>query len=107
MRAAISELCTGEPPGELITSAIAAGLPRENAFSMTGPSASSLSCARPPAPIMPARRITATNGLRFRKGIRYFMALDLASVGMTNKMGGASRSARRYEGRGRCHVLMR
>jgi hypothetical protein len=26
--------------------------------------------------------------LRLRKGIRYFMTLDLASVGMTNKTGG-------------------
>ncbi|MCZ7677100.1 MAG: hypothetical protein M5U35_16265 [Roseovarius sp.] len=69
MRAAISDDCTGEPPGELIASATAAGLPRLNAFSITGASASSLNCIRAPVPMAPVSRITATSGPRLMKGI--------------------------------------
>lgn len=69
MRAAIRDDCTGEPPGELINSATAAGRPRLNAFSITGPIASSLSRARGPDPIEPESRTTETSGPRFKNGM--------------------------------------
>lgn len=52
MRAPINADCTADPPGELITSAMAAGLPRANARSIKGASAASFRL-RPPEPMVP------------------------------------------------------
>ncbi len=74
MRAAISEDWTGEPPGELMASATAAGRLRRKARSSTGARTASerpAPAARPTAPMVPVRRTTATTGRRGeRKGTR-------------------------------------
>ena len=66
IRAAMSDDCTGDPPGELISSATAAGFPFRKAFSITGPMVASFNAPRLPLPIRPDKRITATVG-RFCK----------------------------------------
>ena len=73
MRAAISADCTGEPPGELISMATAAGLPRLNALSIIAAVPAS-SRPRPPAPMAPCRRMTETTGPLGRNGSQFIMA---------------------------------
>ena len=77
MRAPISEDCTGEPPGELISRATATGLPRLNAFSRIGANAASVSEARPAIPIVPLIRTTDTIGGFLIKGSRNIMNTDV------------------------------
>ena len=71
----MSEDWTGEPPGELIKSATALGLPRLNARSNIGATDASLSPPpdRPPADMTPVSRTTATFGASERKGIQRLM----------------------------------
>ena len=84
MRAAISEDWTGEPPGELITSATAEGLPLAKAFSISGASPWSLSAApRLEAAIAPFKRMTATRGGFLVKGS--LMACDVEPRMRCNK----------------------
>ena len=77
MRAAIRLDCTGEPPGELMISATAAGLPRAKARSICGAKAASFSVGlkRLPPPMAPDRRITGTKGGFLRKGINLRMGV--------------------------------
>src|SRR6056297_3391757 len=81
MRAPISELCTGEPPGELISSATASGLPRRKAFSRSVLRLLSLRVPRVPAAIVPCILTTDTVGPDFTNGINRFMMahVDCAS----------------------------
>ena len=70
MRAAIRLDCAGLPPGELIASATAFGLPRRNAASISGARPASVSAGAPkrtPLPITPSSRSTETRGRRRRK----------------------------------------
>jgi hypothetical protein len=71
----MSEDCTGDPPGELMISATAAGLPRAKAFSISGSRAESFRPPppRPPDAMVPCNRITATRGGFLRKGMKRFM----------------------------------
>src|SRR6056297_2807931 len=90
MRAAISEDCAGLPPGELMASATAAGLPLRKARSTAGATALSLSPApRGLAMMTPCRRTTATSGSALRNGMKRFMQRDVELPLERNKAWGA------------------
>src|SRR6056300_366364 len=84
MRDPISDDCTGDPPGELINSATADGLPFLKARSNTGPIARSFKLPRPDAKIMPDRRTVATVGFLGKKG-NFIMFHDLDTLSPRNK----------------------
>ena len=69
------------PPGELITSATASGLPLAKARSISGAIAAS-DRARDPVPMLPVRRTTLTSGVRGMKGMWNFMASEVGRRGL-------------------------
>src|SRR5210317_1078957 len=84
MRDPISDDCTGDPPGELINSATADGLPFLKARSNTGPIARSFKLPRPDAEIIPDRRTVETVGFLGKKG-NFIMLHDLDTLAPRNK----------------------
>ena len=77
MRAAIRLDCAALPPGELIASATAFGLPRRNAASISGASPASVSAGAPkrgPAPMTPSSRTTVTWSRLRKRSSGFFIA---------------------------------
>ena len=76
IRAAIRLDCAGLPPGELMASATAFGLPRRKAASTSGASRASVSAGAPnrlPLPMTPSSRRTVTRSRRRRSVRGFFM----------------------------------